>query len=91
LISLIVTRLSSDGDLETKGISPSFSFALAARVQGMVNEVGARCVFRVATIPRLTNPGRVERTNFSRCRNGLLAYVGKTGSVDTNSFYYSKA
>ena len=67
LVSLIVTRLSSDGDLETKGISPSF---LIRNWPPAFKEWSTKSVrdafFAVATIPASDQSRRVEGNHFSR-------------------------
>jgi hypothetical protein len=92
LVSLIVTRLSSDGDLETKGISPSF---LIRNWPPAFKEWSTKSVrdafFASPQFPRLTNPDVLKDTISRGVGNGLLAYVGKTASGEYKPFYYSKA
>jgi hypothetical protein len=92
LVSLIVTRLSSDGDLETKGISPSF---LIRNWPPAFKEWSTKSVrdafFASPQFPRLTNPDLLKETISRGVGNGLLAYVGKTASSEYKPFYYSKA
>ena len=92
LVSLIVTRLSSDGDLETKGISPSF---LIRNWPPAFKEWSTKSVrdafFASPQFPRLTNPDVLKETISRGVGNGLLAYVGKTASGDYKPFYYNKA
>jgi hypothetical protein len=92
LVSLIVTRLSSDGDLETKGISPSF---LIRNWPPAFKEWSTKSVrdafFASPQFPRLTNPDVLKETISRGVGNGLLAYVGKTASSEYKPFYYSKA
>jgi hypothetical protein len=63
LVSLIVTRLSSDGDLETKGISPSF---LIRNWPPAFKEWSTKSVrdafFAAPQFPRLTNPDVLKET-----------------------------
>ena len=81
LISLIIGRLSSDGDLETKGISPSF---LIRNWPPAFKEWSTKSVrdafFASPQFPRLTNPDVLKETISRGVGNGLLAYVGKTAN-----------
>jgi len=99
LVSLIVTRLSSDGDLETKGISPSF---LIRNWPPAFKEWATKSVrdafFAAPQFPRLTNPEVLKETISRGVGNGLLAYVGKTASGlpagqagEYKPFWYNKA
>ena len=92
LVSLIVTRLSSDGDLETKGISPSF---LIRNWPPAFKEWSTKSVrdafFAAPQFPRLTNPELLKETISRGVGNGLLAYVGKTASGEYKPFCYNKA
>ena len=92
LVSLIVTRLSSDGDLETKGISPSF---LIRNWPPAFKEWPTKSVrdafFAAPQFPRLTNPDVLKETISRGVGNGLLAYVGKTASGEYKPFCYNKA
>ena len=92
LVSYIITRLSSDGDLETKGISPSF---LIRNWPPAFKEWSTKSVrdafFAAPQFPRLTNPDVLKETISRGVGNGLLAYVGKTASGEYKPFYYNKA
>jgi hypothetical protein len=81
LISLIIGRLSSDGDLETKGISPSF---LIRNWPPAFKEWSTKSVrdafFASPQFPRLTNPDVLRDTISRGVGNGLLGYVGKTAN-----------
>jgi hypothetical protein len=92
LVSLIVSRLNSDGDLETKGISPSF---LIRNWPPAFKEWSTKSVrdafFASPQFPRLTNPDVLKDTISRGVGNGLLAYVGKTASGEYKPFYYNKA
>ena len=92
LVSLIVSRLNSDGDLETKGISPSF---LIRNWPPAFKEWATKSVrdafFASPQFPRLTNPDVLKETIPRGVGNGLLAYVGKTASGEYKPFYYNKA
>jgi hypothetical protein len=92
LVSLITSRLNSDGDLETKGISPSF---LIRNWPPAFKEWSTKSLrdafFASPQFPRLTNPDVLKETISRGVGNGLLAYVGKTASGDYKPFYYNKA
>lgn len=92
LLSLIVTRLSSDGDLETKGISPSF---LIRNWPPAFKEWSTKSVrdafFASPQFPRLTNPDLLKETISRGVGNGQLAYIGKTTSGEYKPFCYNKA
>lgn len=92
LVSLIVTRLSSDGDLETKGISPSF---LIRNWPPAFKEWSTKSVrdafFASPQFPRLTNPEVLKETISRGVGNGLLAYVGKAASGEYKPFSFNKA
>src|SRR5260370_19234001 len=91
LLSLILSRLRSDGDLE-HGISPSF---LIRNWPPAFKEWSTKSVrdafFASPQFPRLTNPEVLKETISRGVGNGLLAYVGKTASGEYKPFYYSKA
>ncbi len=92
LVSLIITRLSSDGDLETKGISPSF---LIRNWPPAFKEWSTKSVrdafFAAPQFPRLTNPDVLKETISRGVGNGLLAYIGKTASGEYKPFHFSNA
>jgi len=92
LVSLIVTRLSSDGDLETKGISPSF---LIRNWPPAFKEWSTKSVrdafFAAPQFPRLTNPELLKETISRGVGNGLLAYVGKTTTGEYKPFCFNRA
>jgi Protein of unknown function (DUF499) len=91
LLSLILSRLRSDGDLE-HGISPSF---LVRNWPPAFKEWSTKSVrdafFASPQFPRLTNPDALKETISRGVGNGQLAYVGKTASNDYKPFYFSQA
>jgi Protein of unknown function (DUF499) len=91
LLSLILSRLRSDGDLE-HGISPSF---LVRNWPPAFKEWSTKSVrdafFASPQFPRLTNPDALKETISRGVGNGLLAYIGKTASNDYKPFYFSQA
>lgn len=92
LVSYIVGRLSSDGDIETKGISPAF---LLRNWPPAFKEWSTKSVrdafFASPQFPRLTNPDVLKETISRGVGNGLLAYVGKTASGDYRPFCFNQA
>jgi hypothetical protein len=92
LVSLIVGRLSSDGDLETKGISPPF---LIRNWPPAFKEWSTKSVrdafFASSQFPRLTNPNVLKDTIVRGVGNGLLAYVGKTAGSEYKPFCFHQA
>src|SRR5947199_6272163 len=92
LVSLIVTRLSSDGDLETKGISPSF---LIRNWPPAFKEWSTKSVrdafFAAPHFPRLINPELLKETLSRGVGTGLLGYVGKDDAGGFKPFACNKA
>ncbi len=92
LVSLIVSRLNSEGDLETKGISPPF---LLRKWPPAFKEWSTKSVrdafFASPQFPRLTNPDVLKETISRGVGNGLLAYVGKTPSGEYKPFWFNQA
>jgi Protein of unknown function (DUF499) len=90
LLSLILNRLRSDGDLE-HGISPSF---LVRNWPPAFKDWSTKSVrdafFASPQFPRLTNPDALKETISRGVGNGQLAYVGKTASNDYKPFYFSQ-
>jgi Protein of unknown function (DUF499) len=91
LLSLILGRLRSDGDLE-HGVSPSF---LVRNWPPAFKEWSTKSVrdvfFASPQFPRLTNHDALKETISRGVGNGLLAYVGKTPSGDYKPFYFLQA
>ncbi len=92
MMSCILARLSSDGDIESKGISPSF---LLRTWPPAFKEWATKSVrdafFASPQFPRLTNPEVLKETISRGVGNGLLAYVGKTASGDYKPFCFNQA
>ena len=92
LVSLIINRLSSDGELETKGISPG---TLIRNWPPAFKEWSTKSMrdafFASPQFPRLTNPDVLKETISRGVGNGQLAYVGKTPSGDYKPFYFNQA
>ena len=92
LISYIIARLSSDGQIETKGISPAFLIRNwpPAFKEWPTKEV-RDAFFSSPQFPRLTNPDVLKETISRGVANGQLAYVGKTTSGAYKPFEFNKA
>ncbi|MEW6156089.1 MAG: DUF499 domain-containing protein [Verrucomicrobiota bacterium] len=92
IVALITGRLSSDGDLETKGISPTF---LIRNWPPAFKEWSTKAVrdafFASPQFPRLTNSEILKETISRGVGNGLLAYVGKTASGEYKPFAFNQA
>ena len=90
LLSLILSRLRSDGDLE-HNISPSF---LVRNWPPAFKEWSTKSVrdafFASPLFPRLTNPDALKETISRGVGNGQLGYVGKTASNDYKPFWFSQ-
>jgi len=91
IVSLILSRLRSDGDLEA-GISPSFLVRNWPPAFKEWSTKSARDAFFASPqFPRLTNPDALKETISRGVGNGLLAYVGKTPSGDYKPFCFNQA
>jgi hypothetical protein len=92
ILSLILGRLSSEGDLESKGISPTF---LIRNWPPAFKEWSTKSVrdafFASPQFPKLTNPEVLKDTIVRGVGNGMLAYVGKTASGTYKPFYFNQA
>lgn len=92
ILSLITSRLSSDGDLEAKGISPTF---LLRNWPPAFKEWSTKSLrdafFASPQFPRLTNPDILKDTISRGVGNGLLGYVGKTPSGEYKPFAFNQA
>jgi hypothetical protein len=92
IISYIIARLSSDGQIETKGISPAFLIRNwpPAFKEWPTKEV-RDAFFASPQFPRLTNPDVLKETISRGVANGQLAYVGKTTSGAYKPFEFNNA
>jgi hypothetical protein len=92
ITSCILVRLSSDGDIETKGISPAF---LLRNWPPAFKEWSTKSVrdafFASPQFPRLTNPDVLKDTISRGVGNGLLAYLSKAPSGDYKPFWFNQA
>ena len=91
IVSLILGRLRSDGDLET-GISPSFLVRNWPPAFKEWSTKSARDAFFASPqFPRLVNPDALKETISRGVGNGVLAYVGKTPSGEYRPFCFNQA
>ncbi|MGP8234160.1 MAG: ATP-binding protein [Limisphaerales bacterium] len=92
IVSYVTNRLSSDGQIETKGISASF---LIRNWPPAFKEWPTKAVrdafFASPKFPRLTNPDVLKETISRGVADGRLAYVGKTSSGTYKPFEFNKA
>ena len=90
LLALILNRLQQDGDVE-KDISPNF---LVRYWPPAFKEWSVRSVrdafFASPQFPRLLQADTVKETIARGVSNGLLAYVGKSGSGEYSPFVFKK-
>lgn len=90
ITTLVLNRLRQDGDLES-GISPSF----LVRNWPAMNEWQTQSVrdafFASPKFPRLLSADAIRDTISRGVANGLLAYVGKTGSGGYKPFVFNQA
>jgi hypothetical protein len=91
LVTLILGRLRSDGDLE-QGISPSF---LLRNWPPAFKEWSTKALrdafFAVPKFPRLMHHDALKETISRGVGNGLLAYVGKTATGAYKPFCFNQA
>ena len=92
LISYIINRLSSDGQIETKGISPAFLLRTWPPAFKEWSTKQMRDAFFASPhFPRLTHPDVLKETISRGVGNGQLAYIGKTTSGAYKPFEFNKA
>ena len=91
IVTLILNRLRSEGDLET-GISPTF---LTRNWPPAFKEWATKSVrdafFASPQFPRLTNSEVLKETIQNGVANGFFAYVGKTAAGDYKPFWFNQA
>ncbi len=80
-ISNILNRLSTDGDMETKGVSPNF---LVRNWPPAFKEWATKSLrdafYSSPTYPRVPNAEFIKGTIARGVESGMLAYVGKTAA-----------
>lgn len=91
MVAFIINRLRQDGDLES-GISPNF---LARNWPPALKEWPTKSVrdafYASPQFPRLMSVDAIKDTISRGVANGMLAYVGKTGSGDYKPFLFNQA
>src|SRR5213078_3412352 len=91
IVTLILSRLNSDGDLETKGISPHF---LARNWPPAFKEWSTKSVrdafYASPQFPRLTNPDVLKDTIVNGVMNGVFAYIGKASAAKYKPFVFNQ-
>ncbi len=90
LTTLVLNRLRQDGDLES-GISPSFLVRNWPAMKEWQTQSVRDAFFASPRFPRLLSADAVRDTISRGVANGLLAYVGKTGSGDYKPFCFNQA
>jgi hypothetical protein len=90
MITLVLNRLRQDGDLES-GISPQFLVRNWPAMKEWPTQSVRDAFFASPKFPRLLSADAVRDTIVRGASNGLLAYVGKTGSGDYKPFVFNQA
>src|SRR6266404_5410227 len=90
MITLILNRLRQDGDLES-GISPSFLVRNWPAMKEWPTQSVRDAFFASPKFPRLLSADAIRDTIVRGVSNGLLAYIGKTGSGDYKPFVFNQA
>jgi len=91
-ISHILNRLSTDGDVETKGVSPNF---LVRNWPPAFKEWATKSLrdafYSSPTYPRVPNAEFIKGTIARGVESGMLAYVGKTAAGKYLPFAFSES
>jgi hypothetical protein len=91
-ISNILSRLSTDGDLETKGVSPNF---LVRNWPPAFKEWATKSLrdafYSSPTYPRVPNAEFIKQTIARGVESGMLAYVGKTAAGKYLPFAFNES
>jgi hypothetical protein len=90
ITTLVLNRLRQDGDLES-GISPSFLVRNWPAMKEWQTQSVRDAFFASPKFPRLLSADAIRDTISRGVANGLLAYVGKTGSGDYKPFVFNQA
>jgi len=89
LVSLILSRLKQEGDVEEETISPNF---LVRNWPPAFTEWSTKSVrdafFASPQFPRLINPETIKQTIADGVIRGLFGYAGKTPTGQYNPFYF---
>jgi hypothetical protein len=91
-ISNIFTRLSADGDIELKGVSPNF---LLRNWSPAFKEWPTKAIrdafYASPAFPRIPNAEFIKGTIARGIESGMLAYVGKTTSGKYQPFAFKRS
>lgn len=91
-ISNILNRLSTDGDVETKGVSPNF---LVRNWPPAFKEWATKSLrdafYSSPTYPRVPNAEFIKGTIARGVESGMLAYVGKTAAGKYLPFAFNES
>jgi hypothetical protein len=91
-ISNILNRLSTDGDVELKGVSPNF---LVRNWPPAFKEWATKSVrdafYSSPTYPRVPNAEFIKQTIARGVESGMLAYVGKTAAGKYLPFAFNES
>jgi len=90
MITLVLNHLRQDGDLES-GISPSFLVRNWPAMKEWPTQSVRDAFFASPKFPRLLSADAIRDTIVRGVSNGLLAYIGKTGSCDYKPFVFNQA
>lgn len=88
LATLVINRLSQDGDIE-KGISPQFLVRNWPAMKEWSTKSVRDAFFATPKFPRLLNVEAVRQCIQNGVANGFFAYVGKTAQGDYNPFVFA--
>ncbi len=89
LATLILNRLSQDGDIE-KGISPQFLVRNWPVMKEWTTKSVRDAFYATPKFPRLLNVDAVRLAIQNGVANGFFAYVGKSSSGEYSPFYFQK-
>lgn len=89
LATLILNRLSQDGDIE-KGISPQFLVRNWPAMKEWTTKSVRDAFYATPKFPRLLNVEAVRLAIQNGVGNGFFAYVGKTSSGEYSPFHFQK-
>jgi len=90
ITTLVINRLRQDGDLES-GISPQFLVRNWPAMKEWPTQSVRDAFFASPKFPRLLSADAIRDTIVRGVSNGLLAYIGKSGSGDYKPFVFNQA
>lgn len=90
LVSLILNRLTQEGHVEPKGVSPNFLVRHWAPAFKEWSTKAVRDAFFASPVfPRLLNPDLIKETIARGVQNGILGYVGRKGDGSYSPFHFN--